>query len=312
VAAVKRTWGVDLAGSHPLGGSTGLNLGVGGFVVRVHRRHVTPTRVEALQLAREAAAIAGVPTARSVLGGEGERCVIVESSVVEVERFVESDSKMDSLPRIRQAMPMLARLHDALATATLPEAADDLRFGNYVAAADLVERTAEGTRRIRTLDASLRPLADMAERLAEDVGEVQRHLPPLDAQWCHGDYWDDNVLFRGKEIVLVADFGFLNRRPRVDDLALTIYFTLCDIDRPGDPSTLADAYDLGALRPLTDAERRALPVAVARQSLWSIAVWAAELDDPDAVRAHLRGHEQALELAQHILEGGGSESYGSV
>jgi hypothetical protein len=42
---------------------------------------------------------------------------------------------------------------------------------------------------------------------------------------------------------------------------------------------------------------------VARQPLWSIAVWAAQLDDPDAVRAHLDGHEVAIERAERMLAG---------
>jgi homoserine kinase type II len=309
--AVKRTWGLDLEHVVPLGGSTGLNLLVdmpsGGAVVRIHRRHVTEARVEAMQLAREAAARAGVPTAHAIVGRDGERHVTVESSVVEVEHFVESDAKMDTLGRLRQAMPMLARLHDSLASADLPEAADDLRFGNYVPADELAARTADGAHRLRALDASLQPLAEMAERLADDVAEAQGHAPPLENQWCHGDYWDNNVLLGDDDIVLVADFGFMNRRPRIDDLALTLYFTLCDLDAAGhsDPAgtlaTLTQAYDLGAQRRLSDHEREALPVALARQPLWSIARWAAELDHPDAVRAHLRGHQTALERAGTIL-----------
>jgi hypothetical protein len=79
--------------------------------------------------------------------------------VVEAEQFVESDAKMDTFGRLIQAMPMLARLHDALAGATLPEATDDLRFGNHVAAADVVAKAAEGACRIQALDASWRDRA---------------------------------------------------------------------------------------------------------------------------------------------------------
>jgi Ser/Thr protein kinase RdoA (MazF antagonist) len=312
VDAVRQAWGFDLGGPAVLGGSTGLNLRAASdgmqVVVRVHRPHVTASRVEALQLAREAAAAGGVPTAPTILGRDGERNVIVESCVIEVEAFIESDAKMDSLRRIRHAMRMLGRLHDALETAELPEAADDVQFANYVAAAEVATKTADGVRRIRTLDAALHPIADTAEALAVALIRTQHSVGPLPSQWCHGDFWDNNVLFRNDEIALVADFGFMNQRLRVDDVALTLYFTLRKLDAANDkdPSAtlaaLAHAYDSGTRRPLSDAERAALPLALARQPLWSIAVWAAQLDDPEEVAAHLQGHDAALRRAQNIVD----------
>jgi Ser/Thr protein kinase RdoA (MazF antagonist) len=311
-SAVEQTWGFDLRRAVELDGSTGLNLVAPTdhmrVVVRVHRPHVTAARVEALQLAREAAAVGGVPTARTIVGLNGERHVVVDSWVVEVEEFVDSDAKMDSLSRTRQAMPMLGRLHDALETAQLPEAADDIRFANYVSASDLATKTADGVRRIRALDAALHPMADAAEALADQLARTQSTLGALASQWCHGDFWDNNVLFRKRAVVLVADFGFMSRRTRVDDLALTLYFTLWELDTAGrrNPTAvlaaLVDAYDTGTRRPLSDAERDALPLVLARQPLWSIAVWVAELDNPEAVSVHLKDHDAALRRAQTILD----------
>lgn len=310
--AVRRTWGVELGGAAVLGGSTGLNLRAAAdrdaVMVRVHRPHVTCARVEALQLAREAAALGGVPVARAVLGRDGERCALADGCVIEVEEFVDSDRKMDSLPRIGQAIGTLGRLHDALATAELPEAADELRFANYLSAGEVATKTPHGVARIRSLGPVLGEVADLAEALADELAAAQQRLAPLPSQWCHGDFWDNNVLFRTDEIVLVADFGFLNRRPRIDDLALTLYFTLRELEPAGESDVvrvlagLADAYDRGTRRPLSPAERHALPLVLARQPLWSIAVWAAQLDDPDAVAAHLDGHELALARARNILD----------
>jgi homoserine kinase type II len=310
--AVGRTWGVRLDGAAVLGGSTGLNLRANAdgvpVVVRVHRPHVTRARVEALQLAREAAALGGVPVARTIFGRDGERSVPAGGYAIEVEEFVDSDSKMDSLPRTGQAVAMLGGLHDALATAELPRAADELRFANYLSAGEVATETPKGVSRIRALDPALGEVADLAEALAGDLATAQRSLAPLPSQWCHGDFWDNNVLFRNGEIVLVTDFGFMNRRPRLDDLALTLYFALCELDaaREGDAvrvlAGLADAYDSGTRRPLSHAERQALPFVLARQPLWSIAVWAAQLDDPDAVAAHLDGHGLALTRARTILD----------
>lgn len=310
--AVRRTWGIELGGADVLGGSTGLNLrtaaGRGAVMVRVHRRHVTRARVEALQLAREAAALGGVPVARTIAGRDGERSVLADGCVIEVEEFVDTDGTMDSLPRIRRAIAMLGRLHDALVTAELPEAADDLRFANYLSIDEVTTKTPDGVTRIRALDPALGTVADLAEALADELATAQQGLAPLPRQWCHGDFWDNNVLFRNDEIALVADFGFMNRRPRIDDLALTLYFTLRELEpaRAGDAvrvlAGLADGYDRGTRRPLSPAERHALPLALARQPLWSIAVWAAQLDDPDAVAAHLDGHDLALARARTIVD----------
>lgn len=167
--------------------------------------------------------------------------------------------------------------------------------------------TGRGTERMRRLDLALHPMADTADRLARELPEAATELPPLEDQWCHGDFWHDNVLFRGDDVALVADYGFMNRRPRIDDLALTLHFTACEIDaagagRPSDVlARLVDAYDGSAEQPLSDAERDALPLALARQPLWSIGAWAAQLDDPAEVRAHLHGHESALRFAEQVL-----------
>jgi homoserine kinase type II len=233
--AVLRTWGINCANGVDLGGSTSLNLlvnaGHRSLVVRVHRRHVTAARVEALQLAREAAVLGGVPVARPVLGRNGERRETADSLAIEVEDFVAGDEKMDTLAKIGRGMPVLASLHAALEHAPLPDAAKDMRFGNYLAVDDLVSRTAAGIERIRSLDRSLKPVADLASAVADKMTHTTSRLPK--PQWCHGDFWDDNVLFRQGRVVLVADFGFMNRRPRVDDLALTLYYTLCDLDGAG-------------------------------------------------------------------------------
>ena len=84
---------------------------------------------------REAAKAAGVPTAVPVFGRDGQRQARVDSCVVEVEQFVDSDAKMDTLARIASAMPWLGRLHDALAKTELPRAADELSFANFIASA---------------------------------------------------------------------------------------------------------------------------------------------------------------------------------
>ena len=77
-------------------------------------------------------------------------------------------------------------------------------------------------------------------------------------------------------VALVADFDFIRERTRIDDLALTLYFTcLKFLEHPLSDdylqrvSSLVAAYDSGLDHPLTSEERAALPLAIIRQPLWS-------------------------------------------
>ena len=102
---------------------------------------------------------------------------------------------------------------------------------------------------------------------------------------------------------MVGDLGFMGMRPRIDDLALTLDFTTYLLDDPrGEDglrrrAQLVDAYDLGAIPRLPATERAVLPVALARQPLWSLAVRAAQLDDEQTACRHLRGHVGAVNRA---------------
>jgi hypothetical protein len=106
---------------------------------------------------------------------------------------------------------------------------------------------------------------------------------------------------------MIADLDFMSERPRIDDLALTLHFTRYQLDEPSATGAanklapLVDAYDAGASSPLSAMERAALPVALARQPLWSLAVWAALLDDERTARHHVAGHLTAVQRALDTL-----------
>jgi Ser/Thr protein kinase RdoA (MazF antagonist) len=77
----------------------------------------------------------------------------------------------------------------------------------------------------------------------------------------------------------VADLDFMGERARIDDVALTRYYTNSTFS--DDPTsdhrarrlrTLVDAYDDGLDEPLTSAERAALPLALAWTPLCFIAM----------------------------------------
>ena len=93
--------------------------------------------------------------------------------------------------------------------------------------------------------------------------------------WVHGDFWDNNVFFRNGKIVLITDLDFMGERARIDDVALTLYYTNSTFAE--DPLSderiqrlrgLLDAYASGLDVPLTAVERLALPLAIARTPLF--------------------------------------------
>jgi homoserine kinase type II len=151
-------------------------------------------------------------------------------------------------------------------------------------------------------------MASQAERLAELVtaGEAGPAAGPP-RQLVHGDFWDDNVFFRGETPVFVADFSFMAERARIDDLALTLYYADTEFgrtrtsDRIAALQPLVRAYASGLDHPLTGPERDALPWAIARQPLWGIGVWAALLDDQDTAKAHARATFPAIQRALQLV-----------
>jgi homoserine kinase type II len=305
-------WGVRPATAAPdLGGSVNLNLlvtdGRSLRVARVYRPFVTGQRVAALQAVRCHLASHGVPCAGTIptLGGRGWETF--QGRAVEVEPFVTAPAAMHTLVRVRTGLAMLGRIHALLQAFPVGPAAAAPRFANYVAATDLVQAVAAGTRRIR----AWRPtppearLADLADQLAETLAGWDLDCPvPIRRQLVHGDFWDDNVRFRRRQVALVTDFDFLGERPRTDDLALTLYYTSVDIsDITRDPAQLTGlvaAYEAGLGTRLSPHERAAIPLAIARQPLWSIAVWVALLDNQDTARRHLAATGAELKWALQL------------
>ncbi|MGI9004827.1 MAG: hypothetical protein ACR2FU_01250 [Streptosporangiaceae bacterium] len=75
------------------------------------------------------------------------------------------------------------------------------------------------------------------------------------------------------------------------------------VDITTDPALLAEligAYEAGLGTGLSQHERAAMPLAMARQPLWSIAVWVALLDNQDTARRHLAATAPELEWALQL------------
>jgi Ser/Thr protein kinase RdoA (MazF antagonist) len=288
---VATRYGLQSVGDHgELEDSYNLNVtlehGAGRVVVRVYRPTMTVPRLEAVQRVRRFLVDGGLPfaTLRRTLDDTGW-CEF-DGRLIEVEEFVPSDTYMESFEHISLAMPVLAKVHNRLRLAPLDEAAATAPVANHVAAADVVEAVDASIAVLRSdvLSAAESRHVTIAQRLARQLWERAAQDDALPRQLVHGDFWDDNVKFTGSAVSLITDLDFMGNRPRVDDLALTLFFTNERLGRQdtsarrrGQLRTLVDEYDR-ALRPhLSAAERQALPYAIARTSLCFVADW---LRDP--------------------------------
>lgn len=264
-----------------LGGAYNLNLLVTAsrerLVVRVYHPWVPLARVAAVREVREQLRAMSWPIAPLRLTTEGDRLVMLGDRVVEVEGFVPATTCMNTWPRFRTGVRLLGKLHRTMRSIEAPPAAGRAPWANHVAVDEIAEATAPAIATIRKsgLTPEQSRCLDAAEHLVEALVDADRTSGVrLPVQLVHGDFWHNNVLFSGRRVVLIGDFDFIGIRPRIDDLALTLFF-LNDSRGRDDLSSsrlrrlveLVDGYDELADPPLSRDERELLPFAIARSPL---------------------------------------------
>jgi homoserine kinase type II len=241
--------------------------------------------------------------------------MVIDGRLVEVEIFVERDANMDSWERLERGLPWLGRVHSLLRGVEVAPDGRTPLFANHVEPSEALDWTLRGAERVRAWGPSpdeLR-LVEAAEELARRLADAERDLvSSLPRQLVHGDFWDNNVFFRNGRVVLVTDFDFMGERARIDDLALTLYYTNSTFsedpvsdDRIRRLRRLVDAYDEGLDDPLTRDERAALPLALARQPLWWAGRWLALLDDEERARRGLAEMSRDVEWALQVMRESG-------
>ena len=274
-----------------LGGSNNLNVHLpgsdGGWVARIYCPWTSPARLRAIQLVRSTLVSAGLPFASTVAALDGDTSIAFDGRVVEVERYVAGEN-MDTGAGLLHGMRVLGQIHDVLAGIDAPPAARAAPFPNHVEANHAFAWTHHGTATIRAGSPSADELhtADLAETLAAELAEAELPLQgDLPRQLVHGDFWDNNVLFHDADIVLILDLDFMGERARIDDLALTLYYTNSTLGEGyDDPQRIAalrdlvDSYDRGLTHKLSLQERAALPYALARIVLCFVGMLAS-IDD---------------------------------
>ena len=265
-----------------LGGSVNLNIHLpaenGGFVARLYAPWTSSARLSSIQLVRSRLAQSGLPLPETISTRDGAAWMSFDGRVLEVERYI-SGQRMDTWDRLLHGMGMLGQIHQALQGVDAGEAGREAPYANYVAADRALEWTRDAAARIRADSGSPAELqlAQLAERLAHELqGAELEQVVFLPQQLVHGDFWDNNVLFRDMEIVAVLDFDFMGERARIDDVALILCYMFTTVsfreqhrppNRIGKLRELVDAYDAGLRDHLSAHERAALPLALVRNVL---------------------------------------------
>ncbi|MCI4343168.1 MAG: phosphotransferase [Thermoplasmata archaeon] len=290
--------GVEL--TMDLGGSRNHSLlvttGSGMLVIRVYRAGMSLDRLAAIQLVRRTLGARGVPTSVAYRARSGELWSRHEGQIIEVEDYVEHSSQLDTWSRLEIALPILGRVHNTLRTLSPSPASKKPVTVNYPTTAEVQEWTPRALKRIESWpllpeQIELVRSAEFLARRLQELDDPLRGTKPI--QLVHGNFWGSSVLFRSGKVVLVTDLDFMAERPRVEDLALTLYFASSTLAK--DPSSdrtlrrlrgLVDAYDAQLEERLSPIERRALPLAIARAPL--------------AVMQYIAQSERTEE-AQHLL-----------
>lgn len=254
-----------------------------GHVVRVYAPWTSSERLAAIQRVRSGLIDAGLPFVPTLATTGGQPFVAFDGRVVEVEPF-RSGTNM-KIEQLATGMRVLARVHDALRTIDGGGHAREAARPNHVTAELALAWTVQGADAIRHDGAGEDEL-----RMAEAAVELAHALRPLELelsgqlidQLVHGDFWDNNVLFRrgraegaADEVAVLLDLDFMGERPRVDDVALTLYYTNSTLRSEGwgpdvrlaISTDMVRTYDAALGEPLTSEEWAALPLALARTVL---------------------------------------------
>lgn len=256
-------WGAGrVAAVEPLGGLANSNYRVDReaappLVLKIYEEH----SVEAAErLVGQAAWLAarGVPTPAPLAGPDGRRVWVRGDRAWTLQPFVEGHDLVPGERSLRSVGRGLARLHVA---GTPPEVTEGFGMGFALFARLFAQADEDDT------------WSPFLRQLRADERQLRRDIPAdLPAGAIHGDLFPDNVRCRGDELVAILDLEELCRDWLALDLAMAFVGCGWEAGRPVAERWHALRSGYESIRPLTEAERSALP-HLHRYATSGIAAW---------------------------------------
>lgn len=289
-----------------LGGTMSLNLHLAdhGAVVRIHPRFETTDRIRALRALRTSLADAGLTVCRP-LPLLGDDVVDVGGRIAEAESFVVAAKPDATWSAYVWMYAAMGHLHRTLRVDASDVVLPTPEVATY-ATPDELRRWLNATSEAVAAD-------HHASRLAADLAEM---LEILEEQWVdpdrlpqhliHGDIRLGNVATASDGEVAYFDFGFGALRPRIHELAYSLFWIVLRPDDRGRAdrfdwgrvAELVRAYETAAGGPLTPLERRALAPCLASVPMYLAAIASSTPDPVDRIRQEVA----SLRIARWVLE----------
>ena len=289
-----------------LGGTMSLNLHLEdrGQVLRVHAPFEESTRVLALR------ALRGELAARGLTVGMpepllDEEILVIDGSVAETERFVDAAKPDPTWSSYLWMYGAMGRLHRAISETTV-----DLpipRVATYAPPDDL--RTwINATSAAVAVDEHAAMIAAEAAAMVNDLEQQWVHAERLPQQVVHGDIRLGNLTVTEATDAAYLDFGFAAYRPRIHELAYSLFWIVIKPDGSGRPeefdwsrvAELIDAYEEASHVRVDDIERKALGAYLAAVPIYFAAIASYTPDPCDRIKQEVR----SLEIARWVLERG--------
>lgn len=302
--------------SRDLGGAYNLNVYLhtttGNYVARVYRPWVKAGRLNAVQGVRAWLGERGIPTIQPLSTIDDATFAIVQERLIEVEPYIAHSTPQETWTFYEHAFLLLGHLHNALAQYPQPGAMPPPMVENYATPDLLREWTTITLQKLQQAEDQRGKEATyvtekalrIIEPLQEQWRQMKAHLP---LQLVHGDYGTGNLLWTNRGIAAVVDFDFLAYHERIFDIAYALFWMFTRM-QPGSAaqdwawqraSGLIDVYNKVNHAALSQEERLALPLEIARVPLYWIAE-AAFLENPvEAVLSQIRGLEASEWLIHH-------------
>lgn len=284
--------------------SLNLHLEELGLVLRVHPRFESVDRLHALRALRRTLQAAGVAVGvpQPLFGRE---IVEIDGRFAEAETYLTArtpDATWDAYVWMYESM---GRLHRAINASSRSMRLPSPRVATYASPGKL-RRWIDTTSSAVAGDEHAKAIAAQAAEMVDDLARQWTRPELLPIQIVHGDIRLGNVAMTPSGDTAYFDFGFAATRPRIHEVAYSLFWIVLKPDDTGRPADfdwsrvaeLIEAYETAAGQPVEPIERRALGPYLAAVPLYLAAI-ASYTPEPSE---RIKQETASLTIARWVLD----------